>query len=273
MTPSGYALAGSGDPVVLIHGSMNSKSQWKALSHKLEKHYTVLAIDLTGYGRTPFPEDPDNHALETEAALIRRTIADVLGGPTPVHLVTHSYGGAVALCYASRFPSEVRSLALFEPMANHLLVDFDHTACLDEGRSLIGKIGDFAARGEAEKGAEIFVDYFSGKGIFSILPDKARETLATYIHKMLLDYKTTIYTSLTIEDYRRIACPFCVVTGDASTEVSLCVSKILREQIETIEWVEIPGNHMAPIATPEAFNGVVEAWLDRVTRSQTRLSA
>lgn len=261
---SGHTLAGRGEPVVLIHGSMNSKSQWLKLAEELKVAYTVIAIDLTGYGETPFPEDSETHSLQSEVAHIRRTLYTRLGGRVPVHIVAHAYGGAVALCLACDFPEDVRSLNLFEPMANHLLLEFKCARIFSEGRRLIDSICDDVARDKAMAGAETFIDYFSGRGIFSLLPEKAQNTLATYIHKMLVDYRTTIETDLRMADYRRIACPFCLVTGSASSDVSLSISHILNNQMDGIDHVEIEGNHMAPIASPQNYHPVVTRWLDRV---------
>jgi pimeloyl-ACP methyl ester carboxylesterase len=41
---------------------------------------------------------------------IRRAISNVKGFEEPLHIVAHSYGGAVALCHACRYPGEIASL-------------------------------------------------------------------------------------------------------------------------------------------------------------------
>ena len=270
---AGYTIMGNGPPVVLIHGSMNSKSQWIELSHVLRDKFTVIAPDLSGYGETPYPRDPSGHALTNEVELIRRILSSLIGENTPAHFVAHSYGGAVAMCYASQYPAEVLSLALYEPMANHLLLDFDQERILTEGQRLIGLISDQVTRGETFAGAKTFMDYFSGRDVFSMLSPKAQKTLSAYVSKMLIDYRTTIDTPLTIDDYRGIENPFCIITGDNSTEISLAISQILLSQISSIEWVQVQGNHMTPITHPHKVNTVVIEWLNRVTHPQPRLSA
>lgn len=270
---AGYFKTGNGTPVVLVHGSMNSKSQWRRLADVLKSNHTVIATDLTGYGETPFPENPDAHSMTDEVNLIRQTVSALVGDRTAVHIVAHSYGGALALRYVTRYPDEVLSLNLFEPMANHLLLNFEKSRPFLEGRRVIETISDQVASGDAQSGARLFVDYFSGEGIFGWLPEKAQATLAGYVHKMLVDYRTTIETSLTIDDYRRIGCPFRLMTGSESSDVSLAVSRILLDQIPSIQWVEIQGSHMAPIANPQAYNPVVSDWLQSMAPSNARLSA
>ena len=56
-TEAGYMISGKGTPVVLVHGSMASKSYWRPLADDLSDHYAVMAVDLSGYGETPYPLD------------------------------------------------------------------------------------------------------------------------------------------------------------------------------------------------------------------------
>src|SRR5215212_5103327 len=43
-----YRRAGSGPPVVLIHGMVNSSRHWEAVARRLAERYTVIAPDLIG---------------------------------------------------------------------------------------------------------------------------------------------------------------------------------------------------------------------------------
>src|SRR5437588_12204007 len=45
-----YRVAGSGPPVVLIHGMLNSSSHWESVARSLALDHTVLAPDLVGHG-------------------------------------------------------------------------------------------------------------------------------------------------------------------------------------------------------------------------------
>jgi pimeloyl-ACP methyl ester carboxylesterase len=53
--PPGYFVAGAGVPVVLLHASLSSKSQWRELAAQLAPRFRVIAIDLSGYGDNPMP--------------------------------------------------------------------------------------------------------------------------------------------------------------------------------------------------------------------------
>lgn len=111
-------VSGQGEPVMLLHGSACSKGQWAGLTHLLEAQFQVAAVDLLGHGETPAWPGPAPLTLADEAMAIRTLVEHVRG---PVHLVGHSFGGAVALHFAQAHPDQVRSLVLIEPVAFNLL--------------------------------------------------------------------------------------------------------------------------------------------------------
>lgn len=45
-----YRTAGSGPPVVLIHGMVNSSRHWETVALRLARDHTVIAPDLIGHG-------------------------------------------------------------------------------------------------------------------------------------------------------------------------------------------------------------------------------
>jgi pimeloyl-ACP methyl ester carboxylesterase len=84
----------------------------------LADHYRVLTPDLLGYGWSePSAVNTRFHPWSDLGALV------ALAGDAdaPVHLVGHSYGGALALEAARTLGPRVQSLTLIEPMAFHLL--------------------------------------------------------------------------------------------------------------------------------------------------------
>ena len=50
-----YRRAGSGPPVVLIHGMVNSSRHWEGVAQRLAGSYTVIAPDLIGHGDSATP--------------------------------------------------------------------------------------------------------------------------------------------------------------------------------------------------------------------------
>ncbi|HEY5863388.1 MAG TPA: hypothetical protein VIX61_09870, partial [Casimicrobiaceae bacterium] len=51
----GYVTAGDGVPVLMLHSSLASKSQWSGLATRLAVRYRTIAVDLWGYGDVALP--------------------------------------------------------------------------------------------------------------------------------------------------------------------------------------------------------------------------
>src|SRR5438445_3715353 len=112
---------GSKRCVVAIQCRLGSGRQWARLGEELGGNYQLIAPDISGYGDQRGPVIPPM-TLAEEVALLGERIAHAEG---PLHLVGHSYGGAVAFRMAtnSPFASRVRSLTLIEPVLPTLLAE------------------------------------------------------------------------------------------------------------------------------------------------------
>src|SRR3954451_7355344 len=68
-----YRVAGSGPPVVLIHGMVNSSRHWREVALRLAERHTVIAPDLVGHGDSATPRG--DYSLGAHAAVIRDLLA------------------------------------------------------------------------------------------------------------------------------------------------------------------------------------------------------
>ena len=111
-----YLEAGTGDPVVLIHGSgpgVTSYANWRLVLPALAENFRVLAPDMVGFG---FSERPANieYGVQTWADQVVG-LMDTLELPT-AHMVGNSFGGAIALRIATQHPDRVGKLVLMGSM-------------------------------------------------------------------------------------------------------------------------------------------------------------
>lgn len=105
-----YLVAGSGDPIILVHGYAETSHMWLPLIKELQKNHLVIAPDLRGFGDSSMPEShytkavmaQDIHALATSLKLGH------------VKIVGHDIGLMVAYAYAAQYPSEVDRIALMD---------------------------------------------------------------------------------------------------------------------------------------------------------------
>jgi pimeloyl-ACP methyl ester carboxylesterase len=104
-----------GAPFVFWHalGPDASAEYFGEVAERLGTHgYAVLGLDGPGFGGTPPLPDPEGYSLAALADLLRAELT-ALGIERPV-LAGHSWGGAVAVTYAGRFPDDVRALVLLD---------------------------------------------------------------------------------------------------------------------------------------------------------------
>jgi pimeloyl-ACP methyl ester carboxylesterase len=103
-----YRVAGSGPPVVLIHGMLNSSSHWQPVANRLAERHMVIAPDLIGHGDSAAPRG--DYSLGAHAASIRDLLSAI--GVDRATIVGHSLGGGVAMQFFYQFPQRVERLAL-----------------------------------------------------------------------------------------------------------------------------------------------------------------
>ena len=106
-TPIAYHAAGSGDPILFVHGSSTSSADWIFVMARLRRRFTVVAMDRRG--RADSGDGPD-HSMEREAEDVL-AVLDAVGAEL---LVGHSYGALCSILAAER-TDRLRRLVLYEP--------------------------------------------------------------------------------------------------------------------------------------------------------------
>ena len=108
--PVTYHRVGQGPAVLLIHGITSSSRTWRDVMPGLGEHYTVVAPDLLGHGRSAKPRG--DYSLGGYASGLRDLLV-ALEIPKAT-VVGHSLGGGVAMQFAYQFPERLERLALVD---------------------------------------------------------------------------------------------------------------------------------------------------------------
>ncbi|MER5431745.1 alpha/beta hydrolase [Streptomyces sp. NPDC002588] len=106
-----YVIGGHGPTLVLIHGYPQTWYEWRGIMPELAKHYTVIAPDLPGAGRSDAPAS--GYDKKTMAAKLHALLVS-LGKDQDVNVVGHDIGTMVAYSYAAQYPRSVKKLVLSE---------------------------------------------------------------------------------------------------------------------------------------------------------------
>jgi pimeloyl-ACP methyl ester carboxylesterase len=105
-----YAIAGAGDPVLLIHGFPQTWYEWKNIIPALAQRYTVIAPDYRGAGESERTQGGyDKHTVMSDL----RGLVHQLGF-SDVRVVGHDLGAMVAYRYAAIHADEVQQLVLMD---------------------------------------------------------------------------------------------------------------------------------------------------------------
>jgi pimeloyl-ACP methyl ester carboxylesterase len=258
--------AGAGPGVVCVHSNASTSGQWRLLMNLLAPQFHVFAPDLYDAGKSP--HWPSDHIirLRDEAALIEPVLARA---GSPLLLVGHSYGAAVALIAALANPGRVRGLALYEPTLFSLL-DAERTAPneADGIRSAVTNAGIALDAGDRDAAAELFIDYWMGSGSWKRVSDARKPPVAASV-KYIRRWGYALFSEPTpLQVFRSLDIPVLYMVGSQSTAAARGVARLLTRALPRVELVEFDKlGHMGPVTHPELVNEAIRGFLDRVLAS------
>jgi pimeloyl-ACP methyl ester carboxylesterase len=106
-----YVSAGSGKPIVFLHGHPDFWYLWKDQLTYFARTHHVIAPDLRGYNLSDKPPEVADYRIPIVVEDIR-SLADTLG-LSAVTLVGHDWGAITAWEFAARYPDELERLIIF----------------------------------------------------------------------------------------------------------------------------------------------------------------
>jgi pimeloyl-ACP methyl ester carboxylesterase len=251
---SSILAAGTGAPVLLLHGSVSSAAMWTPVINVLKSRFRVLAPDLIGYGRTdPWPPEHE-FTLEDEVRLIEPLVKNERDG---VHVVAHSYGGAVALALARSRRVILRSLTLIEPVTFYALRDAGEPQAWSEAEAFRAAYVARIAAGETEAAMRAFVDYWSIAGTWDAMDEAGRAQMRRAAGKIVLDFQAA-FADPGPDLFRDIRLPVHLLAGDKSPRPVQRIAAVLAKSLPSATLQIVAGaNHLLPATHHE----VVSAFL------------
>ncbi|WP_300299852.1 alpha/beta fold hydrolase [Ferrovibrio sp.] len=263
---------GAGAPrLMLLHSGAASHRQWRPLIVALGPGRHVVAPDLIGHGETPMP-DHGRPTLEEEVALLTALLERMDG---PVHLVGHSYGGAMALELARRQPRRVASLALYEPVAFGLLRDSSQRDAWREIALVAQRHIELVENGDTHAAAIAFLDYWVGPGALRAMPEHMQVYVTGCMSTVASEFRELLRARETAgDDLKSLAMPVLLLCGSETTLAARGVIAELRRLLPAARHVNLAGAaHMAPVTQPDRVNSYLIDFLHTVARMTERQMA
>ncbi|RFU81907.1 soluble epoxide hydrolase [Trichoderma arundinaceum] len=106
-----FRYAGSGPPVLLVHGNPQFSLTWRTIGPLLAENYTVIAVDNRGAGDSSLP--PDGNYTVMASAEDLKSVMDFLN-ITSTYVLSHDMGAGMATALAVKHPDLVRRLVVTE---------------------------------------------------------------------------------------------------------------------------------------------------------------
>ncbi|WMT75355.1 alpha/beta fold hydrolase [Bradyrhizobium sp. Ash2021] len=245
--------------VIALHCSLGSGRQWSKLAIELGGRYQIITPDISGYGDSRGPATlPSTLAQEVE--LLAARLDEARG---PIHLIGHSYGGAVAFKIAtcSPYARRVRSLTLIEPVLPTLLRDVAADRRLhDRFEHLMQEVCEDMFNGLAMEAIDKFTAFWNGSGPPAQLSDDARLHLIAHADKLPFEFTSLFAEADIAAAAATLRVPTLLVSGGLSPYLTQRVVGRLMTIIGGAEIRHLTGaGHMLPITHAATINPEIVA--------------
>lgn len=252
-----YLEQGTGEPVVFVHGSFADHRVWEGQREAISQQYRYIALDQRYYGATPWSDIGSNFSLNTHADDLAVFIERL--GIGKVHLVGHSYGGAVVLVLTARRPDLVRSLFIYEPALGSIVTDPETQKILAEEQKGLAPAVAKSKAGDQATAVQLFIDWVeSQEGAFN--------TLSKQTSQVLIENARTVPLQLSAPPPPAVSCAQLAQTnvratvgkGGQSRPYYTLLSDAIHRCMPGSQLIAIPSaRHMAPAKDRAAFNTAV----------------
>jgi haloacetate dehalogenase len=259
-----FVHGGSGPPVLLMHGYPQTHAMWHLVAPRLAEDFTVVAVDLRGYGNSSKPFGDEDHSTYSKRAMAADQVAVMASlGFDSFAVVGHDRGARAGHRMALDHPERVARLAVldiiptrhvFGTVGKDLATDYYHWFFFiqpyDLPETLIGANPGYYLRKKLG-GWGTSLDTFAP----GTLAEYERCFDAATIHASCEDYRAAASIDLVHDeaDYgRKVECPLLTLWGERGVMERLYdVEAVWREYANNVRGKRIGAGHFLAEEKPE----------------------
>jgi pimeloyl-ACP methyl ester carboxylesterase len=249
--------------VVALHCSLGSGRQWKTLADELARSHRFFAPDISGYGANTCALDLPL-TLAEEVRCLSGTLNDAEG---PIHLVGHSYGGAIAfrIATASPFAHRVRSLTLIEPVLPTLLCESDADRRLHARFAQVTRdVTEDIWNGSVLEAIDMFTAFWNGSGPQDPAPAGVRLRMIERADKLVFDFQAAFAEENVATAAASLRVPTLLLSGGLSPYFTQRIVQRLGAIIDGAEVRHLPAaGHMLPLTHASTINPTIARHIAR----------
>ncbi|MDA0238803.1 MAG: alpha/beta hydrolase [Proteobacteria bacterium] len=249
-----YQEAGSGEPLVLLHGIGSNAGSWQHQLDGLATRRRVIAWDAPGYGdSTRFVQEkpvPADYAHQLAAFLdaLKIETCDLLG---------HSLGALMATSFSAQSPDRVKRLILASCAAGYgTPTDGPYPATIENRLNDIDRLGPDGLAAKRSRG--LLTEDASPEMVSAVQNAMAEITREGYRQATFMLAQGDIFNDAT-----GISAPTLVLCGEQDKITPLEGNQKVSDAIPGARFQTIPGaGHAVYLEKATAFNEAVDAFLE-----------
>ena len=249
-----HDVAGAGAPVLLLHSGVCDRRMWDPQWDALARRFRVIRCDLRGFGDTPLPDERFSNVEDLSALLDHEGIQETA-------VVGSSFGGRVALGFASTYPERVTRIVLL----CSALRGFPRT---DDVERFAREEDELMESGRIDEAVALNVRTWLG-------PEADHETRELVAHMQRRAFEVQLAVTEDPEedesevDLRRLTMPALVVSGGKDLEQFRKIAEHLDGELTDARHVHLPwAGHLPSLERPDA---VSELLLDFLAQGSTTI--
>lgn len=242
-----YETAGSGPPLVLVHGFTLDSSSWDDQIDAFAPSHRVIRYDLRGFGQSPPPSAPYTHVDDLKALL------DYLGIARAA-ILGLSMGGGIAIDFALTYPDATQALIAAAPVLG------GYRLAPELGASLGAVYKTARSAGIAAAKEQWLAHPFFG-------PAQEQPAVAPALSRLVAAYTGWHWVNAdparsperaAVERLEAIAAPTLVVVGEREVPGFRAVADVVATRVPGVRQVVLPGvGHLVNMEAPAQFNQAV----------------
>jgi len=265
---NGFAGPDERPSVIALHCSGATGWEWRLLDSYIGHRFSLITPNLIGTDGAERWSGEHEFRLTDEAAPI---VSAIDAARKPVHLVGHSYGGAVALRCAIERPAKIASLTLYEPAAFYALRTMvDGIVALDQITAIANEVGRCILTGAYRAAAKQFVEFWNGHDSWTTMRPETQDAVIRYIPKVYLEFSAMVGERISLTAYQQLSCPVLLLQGDSSPEPMRMIARQLTKSMRLVSLRTVSGaGHMGPLSHAA---DVCSMMANHVLRAEARLS-